>query len=212
MVEKLTTLYFGRVDGLTDAERSNSGIWPTCSTAIRRPTRQRKKYYEGHVTLRDVNLGIAPPLRGCRIWRWAAAGARKLWMCWPPGPCLTALWGGRVQLGAADAAGGGQPAHRGVCQGVPGRAEIRLRVRHAVGGSGAEAASLFTLHLRRRPVERREGRISAALPLWTPPGTRRRPPGGSQRGEPLHRRRHSRPAPEREPLDGGAVPTGWGGR
>ena len=57
----MTTLNFGYVQGLTGAERSKlqelAGVYQyhQANNAV------KNKYYEGHVTLNDVNLGIALP-------------------------------------------------------------------------------------------------------------------------------------------------------
>ena len=57
----MTTLYFGRVDGLTDAEREQLRDLADVFNRHQAANAAKEKYYEGHVTLRDVNLGIALP-------------------------------------------------------------------------------------------------------------------------------------------------------
>ena len=57
----MTTLYFGRVDGLTDEEREQLRDLADVFNRHQAANAAKEKYYEGHVTLRDVNLGIALP-------------------------------------------------------------------------------------------------------------------------------------------------------
>ena len=57
----MTTLYFGRVDGLTDTEQEQLRDLADVFNRHQAANAAKEKYYEGHVTLRDVNLGIALP-------------------------------------------------------------------------------------------------------------------------------------------------------
>ena len=86
-MEKLTTLYFGRVDGLTDAERSNSGIWPTCSNRHQAANAAKEKILRGP---------------------WDPAG-RQSGHC--PLPHGAAGSGGGLQLGPESCGCAGRPVH-----------------------------------------------------------------------------------------------------
>ena len=64
-----TTLNFGIVAGLTAAEQQQLSDLAEAYTYHQSRNATKDKYYEGHVTLRDVNLGIALPtgLRGLEV-------------------------------------------------------------------------------------------------------------------------------------------------
>lgn len=64
-----TTLNFGIVAGLTAAEQQQLSDLAEAYTYHQSHNATKDKYYEGHVTLRDVNLGIALPtgLRGLEV-------------------------------------------------------------------------------------------------------------------------------------------------
>ena len=64
-----TTLNFGIVDGLTAAEQQQLSDLAEAYTYHQSRNATKDKYYEGHVTLQDVNLGIALPLglRGLEV-------------------------------------------------------------------------------------------------------------------------------------------------
>ena len=64
-----TTLNFGIVAGLTAAEQQQLSDLAEAYTYHQSRNAIKDKYYEGHVTLRDVNLGIALPLglRGLEV-------------------------------------------------------------------------------------------------------------------------------------------------
>lgn len=57
----MTTLNFGRVDGLTETELRQLHDLAEVYEYHRGRNETKDKYYEGHVTLGDVNLGIALP-------------------------------------------------------------------------------------------------------------------------------------------------------
>lgn len=57
----MTTLNFGAVDGLTETERQQLQDLADVYTYHQNGNTVKNKYYEGHVTLNDVNLGIALP-------------------------------------------------------------------------------------------------------------------------------------------------------
>lgn len=63
------TLNFGHVAGLTAAEQQQLSDLAEAYTYHQSRNATKDKYYEGHVTLRDVNLGIALPtgLRGLEV-------------------------------------------------------------------------------------------------------------------------------------------------
>ena len=63
------TLNFGHVAGLTAAEQQQLSDLAEAYTYHQSHNATKDKYYEGHVTLRDVNLGIALPLglRGLEV-------------------------------------------------------------------------------------------------------------------------------------------------
>lgn len=65
----MTTLNFGAVEGLTATERQQLQDLAGVYTYHQIGNTVKNKYYEGHVTLNDVNLGIALPngLRGMEI-------------------------------------------------------------------------------------------------------------------------------------------------
>ena len=65
----MTTLNFGVVEGLTEMERQQLQDLAGVYTYHQIGNTVKNKYYEGHVTLADVNLGIALPngLRGMEI-------------------------------------------------------------------------------------------------------------------------------------------------
>ena len=55
------TLNFGHVDGLTAAEQQQLSDLAEAYSYHQSRNATKDKYYEGHVTLQDVNLGIALP-------------------------------------------------------------------------------------------------------------------------------------------------------
>ncbi|HIZ61407.1 MAG TPA: phage portal protein [Candidatus Gemmiger avistercoris] len=65
----MTTLNFGAVEGLTETERQQLQDLAGVYNYHQSGNTVKNKYYEGHVTLNDVNLGIALPngLRGMEI-------------------------------------------------------------------------------------------------------------------------------------------------
>lgn len=65
----MTNLNFGAVDGLTETERQQLQDLSDVYNYHQNGNTVKNKYYEGHVTLNDVNLGIALPsgLRGIEI-------------------------------------------------------------------------------------------------------------------------------------------------
>ena len=83
-------LNFGRVPGLTKEEQQQLSDLAAAYNYHQSRNAAKDKYYEGHITLNDVNLGIALP-QGLRNLE-AAAGGRKPWTCWRHAPCSTALW------------------------------------------------------------------------------------------------------------------------
>lgn len=62
-------LNFGKVDGLTDDEQINLFELEQAYNYHRNRNATKDKYYEGHITLNDVNIGIALPqgLRGMTV-------------------------------------------------------------------------------------------------------------------------------------------------
>lgn len=65
----MTTLQFGHVDGLTDREAGQLAELADVYNYHQSRNAVKDKYYEGHVTLRDVNIGIALPhgLQGLEV-------------------------------------------------------------------------------------------------------------------------------------------------
>lgn len=65
----MTTLNFGAVEGLTETERQQLQDLAGVYNYHQSGNTVKNKYYEGHVTLNDVNLGIALPngMRGMEI-------------------------------------------------------------------------------------------------------------------------------------------------
>ena len=65
----MNTLNFGHVAGLTAAEQQQLSDLAEAYSYHQSRNATKDKYYEGHVTLRDVNLGIALPtgLRGLEV-------------------------------------------------------------------------------------------------------------------------------------------------
>lgn len=65
----MTTLNFGAVEGLTETERQQLQDLAGVYNYHQSGNTVKNKYYEGHVTLKDVNLGIALPngMRGMEI-------------------------------------------------------------------------------------------------------------------------------------------------
>lgn len=57
----MQTLNFGRVDGLTAAEQTQLQDLAAAYNYHQSRNATKDKYYEGHISLRDVNLGIALP-------------------------------------------------------------------------------------------------------------------------------------------------------
>ncbi len=57
----MTQLNFGRVEGLTDAEQTNLFELAQVYSYHQNQNAIKDKYYEGHITLNDVNIGIALP-------------------------------------------------------------------------------------------------------------------------------------------------------
>lgn len=57
----MQTLNFGRVDGLTAAEQTQLKDLAAAYNYHQSHNATKDKYYEGHISLRDVNLGIALP-------------------------------------------------------------------------------------------------------------------------------------------------------
>ena len=88
----MTDLHFGSITGLTVAEEKQLHALAEVFIYHQTYNDTKDKYYEGHITLNDVNIGIALPCQaGCATWKWAATGARKPWMCWLRAACLTVL-------------------------------------------------------------------------------------------------------------------------
>ncbi len=57
----MTQLNFGRVEGLTDEEQTNLLELAQAYNYHQSRNAMKDKYYEGHITLNDVNVGIALP-------------------------------------------------------------------------------------------------------------------------------------------------------
>lgn len=57
----MNTLHFGRVDGLTSEELTQLNELADTYNYHQSRNARKEKYYEGHITLNDVNLGIALP-------------------------------------------------------------------------------------------------------------------------------------------------------
>ncbi len=57
----MTQLNFGRVEGLTDVEQTNLFELAQVYSYHQNQNAIKDKYYEGHITLNDVNIGIALP-------------------------------------------------------------------------------------------------------------------------------------------------------
>lgn len=57
----MTNLQFGHVNGLTDTEQANLLALANALDYHQSRNATKDKYYEGHITLNDVNLGIALP-------------------------------------------------------------------------------------------------------------------------------------------------------
>lgn len=57
----MTQLNFGRVEGLTDEEQTNLIELSQAYNYHQSRNATKDKYYEGHITLNDVNIGIALP-------------------------------------------------------------------------------------------------------------------------------------------------------
>ena len=57
----MNTLHFGRVDGLTREELTQLNELADTYNYHQSRNAKKEKYYEGHITLNDVNLGIALP-------------------------------------------------------------------------------------------------------------------------------------------------------
>ena len=57
----MNTLHFGRVDGLTREELTQLNELADTYNYHQGRNARKEKYYEGHITLNDVNLGIALP-------------------------------------------------------------------------------------------------------------------------------------------------------
>ena len=57
----MTNLQFGHVNGLTATEQANLLALANALDYHQSRNATKDKYYEGHITLNDVNLGIALP-------------------------------------------------------------------------------------------------------------------------------------------------------
>lgn len=86
----MIALNFGTVAGLTGPEQKALDELVRVYSLHQAGNAEKEKYYEGHVALKDVNLGIALP-QGIRNLEVGCAGDRRPWTCWPPAACLTAL-------------------------------------------------------------------------------------------------------------------------
>lgn len=86
----MTDLHFGIITGLTLEENRQLATLAEVFNYHQPYNETKDKYYEGHITLNDVNIGIALP-GGIKSWRSAATGARKPWMCWLRAACLMVL-------------------------------------------------------------------------------------------------------------------------
>ena len=121
----MITLNFGTVRGLTVEE-----LRQLCDLADVYQYHQgrnaiKDKYYEGHVTLNDVNLGIALPrgLRNLEVGcNWGQKAVDAL--------ASRSMFDGFV--GSGTAADTVAQLVNGIRQGLPGRVEIWLRIRHPV--------------------------------------------------------------------------------
>lgn len=89
----MTQLNFGTVPGLSKTEQISLLALSDVFNAHQSSNHTKERYYEGHITLNDVNLGIALP-QGLKRLEVAAAGDKKRWMYWRQEVCSTALWGG----------------------------------------------------------------------------------------------------------------------
>ena len=99
----MQTLNFGHVPGLTQEEQKQLQDLAAAYNYHQSRNATKDKYYEGHISLRDVNLGIALPqgLRNLEVgcsWGqkavdvlalWAPAAAWTAWRSWWP---ITVWW------------------------------------------------------------------------------------------------------------------------
>lgn len=151
------TLNFGPVEGLSAEELQQLQDLADAYNYHQSRNRLKDKYYEGHVTLQDVNLGIALPqgLRNLEVGcSWGQKAVDVL--------AARSMFDGFVGTGGsldslAKLVADNRPCGT-VRQGLPGRAEIRLHLCHSVRGQRHRLQHPVPLACHgSRPLERREG-------------------------------------------------------
>ena len=81
-----TTLSFGTVPGLTGEEQQQLTELTEAYNYHQYRNAIKDKYYEGHISLNDVNLR-----KICVVWKSAATGGRRRWTHWHPAVCSMVL-------------------------------------------------------------------------------------------------------------------------
>ena len=99
-------LNFGIVEGLPDEEQRQLRELKYIYDYHRTTNRKKRRYYNGKITLQEVNLGIALPygmtgVQTCALpiyfrmgfegYRLVVPGVQKPWMYWQPDQCLMGL-------------------------------------------------------------------------------------------------------------------------
>ena len=186
------------IGGLNDQERRQLGELLKVYHSHLSKNTEKNKYYEGKISLGEVNLGIALPqgMRGLEIGcSWGAKCVDVL--------AARSMFDGFVGVQGEPVEALERIVAANHLVGDAGRAEARLRLRDAQRGSGDRLQDPLSFATDRSgPVERREGPDRLRL------RHHRHCPGRVQgRGvEPLdhqllYRRRDYRPAQEREQLE-----------
>ena len=78
-------LSINKVAGLTPQEQANLNTLIDVYNSHEASNMTKARYYEGHIKLSEVNLGIALP-RGIKL---AVNGAERTLTCWHRAPCST---------------------------------------------------------------------------------------------------------------------------
>ena len=87
----MVTLNFGFVEGLPDEEQQKLNNLVQIYNYHANANETKKRYYDGHIPLSEVNLGIALPRTMSKLDIGGSWGARLL-TCWRLGLCSMGLF------------------------------------------------------------------------------------------------------------------------
>ena len=87
----MTDLHFGIITGLTLEENRQLATLAEVFNYHQPYNETKDKYYEGHITLNDVNIGIALPGEHQKAGGRLQLGPENRGCCWLRAACLTVL-------------------------------------------------------------------------------------------------------------------------